>query len=167
MARAMAGARMIWDLGWRRWRLQLPRLKTVKRGDGVTMFMYGETRASVGTMAFDDLARHMAKRDGKQAPSGDAQQILADAARADQRMSRSRDLILGPIMMVGGLLILGLYIFYLYGVFTNPPLQDIHEGPGGKPVVTYYYSIPLPIITGGMAVLGCLRTIRGIRGRSR
>ena len=57
-------------------------------------------------MGFDDLARHMASRDGKKKlgeQAGNADQLVAEAARVDRRMSRQRDLILGPLLLVGGL----------------------------------------------------------------
>lgn len=119
-------------------------------------------------MGFDDLARHMASRDGKKGSSpSSGEEILAQAAIADRRMSRTRDLILGSILFVGGLAILGLYVFYLYGVWHNPPPQDVHQGPNGKSEVTYYYSIGLPVLTAGMIIGGLLQLVRGLRGTSR
>jgi uncharacterized membrane protein len=57
-------------------------------------------------MGFDDLAKHMAARDGRKkvhSASANADQIVTEAIKADQRMNRIRDLVLGPILLVGGL----------------------------------------------------------------
>lgn len=57
-------------------------------------------------MGFDDLARHMASRDGKKgSASTDPAQMLAEAAQSARRMQRMRDLILGPILLVGGIVV--------------------------------------------------------------
>ena len=40
-------------------------------------------------------------------------------------------------------------------------------GPGGKPQVTYYYSIGLPVLCVGMISGGAVQLFRGLRGHSR
>jgi hypothetical protein len=55
-------------------------------------------------MGFDDLARHMASRDGKKvdAPS-DAKDFIRRAGEENVRIDRRNNLILGTILLVGGL----------------------------------------------------------------
>ena len=67
-------------------------------------------------MGFDDLARHMASRDGKKVKDGqpgDVNTFIAENEEHDRRLQRKRDLILGPVMVVGGAVLLtfiGLYL---------------------------------------------------------
>jgi len=69
-------------------------------------------------MAFDDLARHMASRDGKkQVQPVNLDQFAAETAESNRRLDRTRDLILGPILLVGGLIILALIGLYLLDAF--------------------------------------------------
>ncbi len=60
-------------------------------------------------MGFDDLARHMASRDGQQvAAPTDANDFIRRAAEENRRIDRRNDLILGSILLVGGLIVAAL-----------------------------------------------------------
>jgi hypothetical protein len=116
-------------------------------------------------MAFDDLARHMASRDGKKklaAHAGNADQIVADAAKAHRRMSRTRDLILGPILLVGGAIILVLYLLYILEATDGAPRP---ERPSGDNLILY--SSGLLAVAAGMTISGVVQLVRGLRNRSR
>jgi hypothetical protein len=56
-------------------------------------------------MGFDDLARHMAARDGKKAApvAGNAKDFIAQAQAENRRLDRRNNLILGAILLVGGI----------------------------------------------------------------
>jgi hypothetical protein len=60
-------------------------------------------------MAFEDAAKRMGGKRGRQAGDGatvtDPDQIMADAVKAARRSSKIRDLVLGPILLVGGLVV--------------------------------------------------------------
>jgi len=57
-------------------------------------------------MGFDDLARHMASRDGKAtAAPTDANDFLHRAAEDNRRIDRRNNLILGTILLVAGLIV--------------------------------------------------------------
>jgi hypothetical protein len=116
-------------------------------------------------MAFDDLARHMAARDGKkmaQAQPASIDQFMAEAADADRRMNRKRDLILGPILLVGGLVMLTLFAFYLMDALD--PTPNPQRPPSGN---SFLVPTGATVAAAGMVIVGLLQTIRGIRGRSR
>jgi hypothetical protein len=49
-------------------------------------------------MGFDDLAKRMGAKRSRKSPD----QIIAEAAKADERMSRQSDLILGALLIAGG-----------------------------------------------------------------
>lgn len=56
-------------------------------------------------MSFDDLAKRMGKPRGDIGDSPgtrDPDQIMADAQRAAERSSRISDLVLGPMLLLGG-----------------------------------------------------------------
>jgi hypothetical protein len=114
-------------------------------------------------MGFEDLAKHMAARDGRKKSSGqatDPDQIVAEAIKSDHRASRTRDLVLGPILLAGGLgLGLVLYSLLRDGVDTADPRNagpDLHGG--------------FLLTCGGFAciaiIAGLLKTIRGLTSRS-
>jgi len=111
-------------------------------------------------MAFDDLARHMASRDGKKVPVGSADQVVAEAEKAARRMSRRRDVILGLLLLVGGLIILGLYGLILLDVFNPTP------SPLRPPEDTLRIPIYLPVGGGAAVIIGLQKLIRGLAGRS-
>jgi hypothetical protein len=66
-------------------------------------------------MGFDDIARNMNK--GKPAAQVDPDKIIADAVKADRRMSRTADLILGTLLFAGGagILIWSFATHFVYG----------------------------------------------------
>jgi hypothetical protein len=114
-------------------------------------------------MAFDDLAKHMASRDGKRKlgqPVGNPDQIVADAAKADRRMSRTRDLILGPLLVVGGAIVLVLNLLVILDAHnpTPDPLRPPSQGT---------YPLYFTAAAAAAVLFGLRQTIRGLRGRSR
>jgi hypothetical protein len=115
-------------------------------------------------VAFDDLARHMASRDGKKVPVGSADQVVAEAQQVARRMSRKRDVILGLLLLVGGLVILGLYgLTYLDAV--NPTPSPLRPPSGDMHFSRYmWYALVASI---GAVIVGLQKLIRGLAGRSR
>src|SRR5262249_15268960 len=115
-------------------------------------------------MAFDDLAKHMASRAGKKISAGSADQIVAEAKIAALRMSRTRDLILGLLLLVGGLVILagtGLTLFNFLGQTPNA----LQPGGGTERIPRRVWVIFL--FAGSAAVIvGTKKLIRGLAGRS-
>ena len=102
-------------------------------------------------MGFDDLARHMAARDGRKkarVESSDPDQIVAEAMKSDRRMSRTRDLVLGPLLLVGGL---GIGVL-AYGIAASGVVDRTVLACG---------MLALGAITAGL-----MKTISGIAGRS-
>ena len=112
-------------------------------------------------MAFDDLARHMASRDGKKVPVGSADQVVAEAERAARRMSRKRDVILGLLLLVGGLVILGLYGLTILDAY-NPRPSSLRP-----PDDTAVFPIYIPVAGGAAVIVGLQKLVRGLAGRSR
>jgi hypothetical protein len=114
-------------------------------------------------MGFDDLARHMASRDKKAlSKAASADQMVAEAARADRRQSRSRDLILGPLLLAGGLVAQVIVCLFLFDFYDSTPHP---QRPSSEPE-----SIRVPVIflVGGFIAIGIgfKWTVRGLRGRS-
>lgn len=108
-------------------------------------------------MGFDDLARHMASRDGKKKlaeQAGDADQIVEEAARVDRRMSRRRDLILGPLLLVGGIVVL--LFNYLVFVDAADPTPNPH-----RPTSEGAYPIYFTVAAASAVITGLRWTIRG------
>ncbi|HEY4178631.1 MAG TPA: hypothetical protein VGM90_17415 [Kofleriaceae bacterium] len=107
-------------------------------------------------MAFDDLAKHMAARDGnkKAMVSGDGNQIVAEAAKANARLNRQRDLILGPILLVGGLVCLAFGLFTVMDDSAQLPSENLR--------------LVLSVISGGAAgvIIGGRKLSRGLRNKS-
>lgn len=114
-------------------------------------------------MGFDDLARHMASRDGRkksQVPSTNGDEIVAAAIKADRRMNRTRDLILGPILLVGGLG-LGLVIYSaLRAAYTT---EDPRNAGVEQDLGVLYMGAGFALVG---IVAGLLKTIRGLTNRS-
>jgi len=111
-------------------------------------------------MGFDDLARHMAARDKRTLSTGSADEIVVDAAKANRRMARSRDLILGPLLIVGG--IVGcVFVFLLYKDALFPTPNRLRPPDTTRP-------LPLGLAVAALIMLGvgARQTIRGLRGRS-
>ncbi|MFN0247109.1 MAG: hypothetical protein ACKV2T_09375 [Kofleriaceae bacterium] len=102
-------------------------------------------------MGFDDLARHMASRDGNAlaAPS-DANEFVRRANEDNRRIDRRNNLILGPILLLGG----------LAGVIVLGALAL-----DGSAVTTgWVRSVALMTLAGGAACVGAVRVWRGLRG---
>jgi O-antigen/teichoic acid export membrane protein len=111
-------------------------------------------------MAFDDLAKHMAARDGrKNAGPVDPHKIMAEAAEADRRQTRQRNLILGTILVIGGLI--GLVMFALYIADANDP----HPNRLRPPETSNTYLVPIGMIGACIAAVGtgARQLWRGIR----
>ncbi len=106
-------------------------------------------------MAFDDLAKHMAARDGKKklaSPPGDVDQILAAAAAADRRMNRTRDLVLGPLLLIGGLAV-GILVWSV-------------RAAGGLDRQMFQFALAGSAFALAAIGLGARKTLRGLRDRS-
>jgi hypothetical protein len=113
-------------------------------------------------MAFDDLARHMASRDGKKTSQPETvDQFLAEAAAENRRLDRKRDLILGPVLLIGGLVISIFIALYLVDAINPTP------NPMRPPETSNRILLPTggAVFALGMVVTGLLQTIRGLRGR--
>lgn len=109
-------------------------------------------------MGFEDLARHMAGRDKqKLSTAKSADELVAEAAQADRRMTRTRDLILGPVLIVCGLA-LGALLYFLYA-------GEVHDlqHPRTADENTFYYSIGGMVLAAGMLLGGVRQTFRGVR----
>ena len=112
-------------------------------------------------MSFDDLAKHMAKRDGKKKlPMGDAAQIMADAAKADARMTRQRNLILGPILLIGGAVILTLGALNVREVLHLIAAKTPTIGSRNMLLL-----VGVPAVALVMFVAGAIQTWRGLRNK--
>lgn len=98
-------------------------------------------------MSFEDLARHMSKRDGgKLSEASDPRQMMIEAGRAKRRQQRTHDLILGPLMLACG----------ITGIVMTVAVMAMMRASGGGYVVVYYGAI-IGLIIGGVKKL-----IRGI-----
>ncbi len=114
-------------------------------------------------MAFDDLARHMAARDGKKPTQpASVDDFLAEAIESERRLSRKRDLILGPVLLLGGLVILAFIALYLADAFSDTP------HPQRPPETSNKILVPTGgvVFAGGMVIVGLKKMFRGLRGRS-
>lgn len=117
-------------------------------------------------MAFDDLARHMASRDGKKKVidgAGNADQILADLG-ADhlRRQMRAKDprreILFGALILAAGLVATALYVVYIlyvtglaFGAKSAQPM--------------FFYSVPALVIAIGAVIVGAQRLVRGLRAK--
>ena len=109
-------------------------------------------------MGFDDLARHMAGRDKqKLSTAKSADELVAEAAQADRRMTRTRDLILGPVLIVCGFA-LGALLYFLY----TGEVHDLQH-PRTADENTFDYSIGGMVLAAGMLLGGVRQTVRGVR----
>jgi hypothetical protein len=112
-------------------------------------------------MGFDDLAKHMAKRDGKKAPTTlpDLDKLAADGAKAlpvRRISSRTRDLITGSLLFLGGGFLFVLYALHLADALPQPDPPQEHW---------IIYSRGLSLVTSGAMVLGLVFLSRGLRRR--
>lgn len=112
-------------------------------------------------MGFDDLAKHLAKRDGKKLSTGSADDVVAEAERADRQLQRKRDLILGTILLVGGATCLVLFGLYLMDAFDPKP------NPLRPPETTNTVLVPVGLIaaSAGAVIFGLRQLFRGLRAR--
>jgi hypothetical protein len=117
-------------------------------------------------MAFDDLARHMAARDGKNKVfegAGNADKILADLGAADVRrkiraMDPRREIAIGALILTAGLVATALYVIYIVYVTGF--------GFGAKsPQPLFFYSVPALVLAIGAIIVGTQRLVRGLRAR--
>jgi hypothetical protein len=110
-------------------------------------------------MAFDDLAKHMAARDGKKKRLGDAplsaEQFVAEEAIADKRRDRTRNFVLGSILLFGGLA--AWVLFFLAWTGTPRP---------GDEGVSLGRLWMIGAIASGLAIAGFHQLVRGFRGTS-
>ena len=91
-------------------------------------------------MGFDDLARHMRSvHGGKLSNATDPDQMVIEAQKAARAAQRRSDLVLGPMLLVGGV-----------GI-TALSLTVAQEGGG------------MYVVAGGAVIAGLAKTARGIR----
>ena len=110
-------------------------------------------------MGFDDLARHMAGRDKRKLSSAaSADELVAEAAHADRRMTRTRDLILGPVLLAGGVVLC--VLFYVLYTAEAKAITAPHSSED-----TFYYSIGGAVLAVAMVIQGIRQTMRGVRSR--
>jgi hypothetical protein len=111
-------------------------------------------------MAFDDLAKHMAARDGKKKAmiTGDANQIIAEAAKANARLNRQRDLILGPLLLVFGVGVCAAWLYMFLVGFDE--LGRANQGG------VFRIAIGALLIGPFAVFLGSKKLIRGLRNKS-
>jgi zinc transporter ZupT len=112
-------------------------------------------------VAFDDLARHLASKHGKKLPVGSADQVVAEAGKVARRMSQRRDVLLGLLLLVGGLVILGLYGLAILDAYNPTPSR---LRPTSDKVI---FPIYIAVAGGGAVVVGLQKLIRGLARRSR
>jgi hypothetical protein len=109
-------------------------------------------------MGFDDLARHMASRDKRKLGTASADELVAEAQRSDHRMTRTRNLVLGTLLLAGGLAACVLVYFTLsemFGVATQN-----HSAPAP------FYPAALTFVALAMVIAGTTQLVRGLRSRS-
>lgn len=119
--------------------------------------------ASVRGMSFDDLARHMASRDGKAvATTADANDFIHRAAEDNRRIERRNNLVLGFILLAGGLVIGALRVI----VLLDPAYQQqiLAASSLRRLVVELVPSILWLFATSAAVIIGLLRLWRGLRG---
>src|SRR5262245_27399910 len=113
-------------------------------------------------MAFDDLARHMASRDKRVlSKAASADEMVAEAAQRHRSQARQRDLILGPALLVGGLVGLVLALLTLADALDPKPnpMRPPEDG-------TIHFPTFLITASAGATITGLKWTLRGLRGRS-
>lgn len=110
-------------------------------------------------MGFDDLAKHMAGRDKRKLGTGSADELVAEAAVADRKLTRQRNLILGPVLIVCGLA-LGALLYFMY---TGQAHDLAKHDPRNENV--FYYSIGGTVLAITMFFTGVRQTWVGVRGR--
>src|ERR1043166_745165 len=111
-------------------------------------------------MGFDDLARHMASRDRKKVPVGSADEVVSQAAKVSQRMGRTRDVILGLVLLIGGLGVLLLYVLVVLDAFHKTP-RPLRPDSGRVRLRIY-----MRVAAGAAVIIGLMKLIRGLAGRS-
>jgi len=109
-------------------------------------------------MGFDDLARHMAGRDNKKLSTATSvDQLVAEAAEADRRLTRQRNLILGPVLIVCGVTF-GVLLYFFYASQAHALSR-----PDPRNDNTMYYSIGVEVLAVAMVIAGVRQTLRGLR----
>jgi hypothetical protein len=111
-------------------------------------------------IGFDDLARHMAARDKRKLDAASADQVVAEAIAADRRMTRTRDLVLGLLLVVTGLAMCALSFRLNYDIFTFATGPARADEPN-----SVVYPVALTAIPIAMVIVGFQKTIRGLRAR--
>lgn len=112
-------------------------------------------------MAFDDLARRMGASPGTGGSSGsatvDPDQIIAEAQIAARRAARLRDFVLGPLLLVGGVIIVLLWINVRVHAATTTDPRDTTIRPRDFSMMSY-------IVVAGVAaiVVGLHKILRGL-----
>jgi len=111
-------------------------------------------------MAFDDVARNMASRSRKKlskATTADA--MVAEAAVAGRKMARQRDLILGPILLLIGVIAGGAW-FVIKTAPPDPRASYTDHANAWKALIA------LGALALGALGVGARQTLRGLRNRS-
>jgi hypothetical protein len=100
-------------------------------------------------MAFEDVAKRLrGQRDGGIAPRSnvDPDKIVADAVAANRRGTVMRDLVLGPILIIGGRVLSAL------GAPAYMPSGSQHTAP-------YYVLYAIALV---VSLLGVAQLVRGL-----
>jgi hypothetical protein len=101
-------------------------------------------------MGFDDLARHMASRDGTAtAAPTDANDFIRRAAEDNRRIDPRNNLILGTILLLSGLIVGTLMVVLM--------IQAADQGVMVKSVGGLFFA-------GASTIIGAQRISRGVRG---
>jgi hypothetical protein len=106
-------------------------------------------------MAFDDLARRMGAQPGSASGTTDPDQIIAEAQIAARRAARTRDLVLGVLLLVGGAIIVVLWLSVYARAITTSGLRSKAE----HDVWGSYYIVAAGA---GAIIVGVHKLLRGI-----
>ena len=109
-------------------------------------------------MAFDDLARRLGARPGVGGAAGttDPDQIIAEAQSAARRAAQLRDLVLGPLLLAGALLVMVLWISITRDAATTRDPRNANSSD------LFGYSPYVWTVVIGASIVGLHKILRGI-----
>lgn len=110
-------------------------------------------------MAFEDLARHMAARDKKRLSAAtNAEDMLAEAAVANRRLSRTRDLVLGVLLLASA--VASAVMMFLLKTADDASANESERFTAAK------WGTVLGVVALTALAVGARKTWRGLRGHS-